>query len=76
MSQLFVSGGQSVGISASASVLPMNIQDWFPLGLAGWISLQSKGLSRVFSKTTVQKLKSTVQSQKTNQTDHVDHSLV
>ena len=44
MSQLFVSGGQSVGISASASVLPMNIQDWFPLGLAGWISLQSKGL--------------------------------
>ena len=76
MSQLFVSGGQSIGVSASASVLLMNIQDWFPLGLAGWISLQSKGLSRVFSKTTVQKLKSTVQSQKTNQTDHVDHSLV
>ena len=47
------SGGQSIGVSAS--VLPMNIQDWFPLGWAGWISLQSKGLSRVFSNTTVQK---------------------
>ena len=47
MSQLFTSGGQSIGASASTSVLPMNIQDWFPLGLAGWISLQSKGLSRV-----------------------------
>ena len=47
--------GKSIGASASASVLPMNIQDWFPLGLTGWISLQSKGLSRVFSKTTVQK---------------------
>ena len=55
MSQLSTSGGQSIGVSASASVLPMNIQDWFPLGLAGWISLQSKGLSRVFSNTTVQK---------------------
>ena len=55
MSQLFTSGGQSIGVSASASVLPMNIQDWFPLGWTGWISLQSKGLSRVFSKTTVQK---------------------
>ena len=55
MSQLFTSGGQSIGISASASVLPMYIQDWFPLGWTGWISLQSKGLSRVFSKTTVQK---------------------
>ena len=54
-SQLFVSGGQSIGVSASASVLPMNIQDWFPLGWTGWISLQSKGLSRVFSNTTVQK---------------------
>ena len=53
MSQLFTSGGQSIG--ASASVLPMNIQDWFPLGLIGLISLQSKGLSRVFSNTTVQK---------------------
>ena len=55
MSQLFASGGQSIGVSASASVLPMNIQDWFPLGLTGWISLQSKGLSRVFSNPTVQK---------------------
>ena len=55
MSQLFASGGQSIGVSASPSVLPMNIQDWFPLGWTGWISLQSKGLSRLFSKTTVQK---------------------
>ena len=55
MSQFFTSGGQSSGVSASASVLPMNIQDWFPLGLTGLISLQSKGLSRVFSNTTVQK---------------------
>ena len=55
MSQLFTSGGQSIGVSASPSVLPMNIQDWFPLGWTGWISLQSKGLSRVFSNTTVQK---------------------
>ena len=55
MSQFFTSGGQSIGISTSASVLPMNIQDWFPLGLTDWISLQSKGLSRVFSNTTVQK---------------------
>ena len=55
MSQLFASGGQSIGVSASASVLPMNIQDWYPLGWTGWISLQSKGLSRVFSNTTVQK---------------------
>ena len=55
MSQLFTSGGQSTGVSASASVLPMNIQDWFPLGCTGWISLQSKGLSRVFSSITVQK---------------------
>ena len=54
---LFASGGQSIGASASASVLPMNIQDWFPLGLTGLISLQSKGLSRVFSNTTVQKNK-------------------
>ena len=52
MSQFFASGGQSIGVSASASVLPMNIQDWFPLGWTGWISLQSKGLSRVFSNTT------------------------
>jgi len=55
MSQLFTSGGQSIGLSASTSVLPMNTQDWFPLGWTGWISLQSKGLSRVFSNTTAQK---------------------
>ena len=54
MSQLFVSGGQSIGVWASTTVLPMNTQDWFPLGWTGWISLQSKGLSRVFSNTTVQ----------------------
>ena len=55
MSQLFASGGQNIGVSASTPVLPMNTQDWFPLGWTGWISLQSKGLSRVFSNTTVQK---------------------
>ena len=55
MSQFFASGGQSTGVSASASVLPMNIQDCFPLGWTGWISLQPKGLSRIFSNTTVQK---------------------
>ena len=55
MRKFFPSGGQSIGISATASVLPMNIQDWFPLGLTGWISSQSKRLSRVFSNTTVQK---------------------
>ena len=55
VSQLFASGGQSIGVSASVSVLPMNTQDWSPLGWTGWISLQSKGLSRVFSNTTVQK---------------------
>ena len=55
LSRLFASGGQSTGISASTSVLPMNIQYWFPLGWTGWISLQSKGLSRVFPNTTVQK---------------------
>ena len=55
MSQLFTSGEQSIGVSALASVLPMNIQDWFPLGWTGWISLLSKGLSRVFSNTTVPK---------------------
>ena len=55
MSQLFTSGGQSIRVSASTSVLPMNTQDWFPLGVTGWISLQSKGLSRVFSNTTDQK---------------------
>ena len=55
MSWFFASGGQSIRASASASVLPVNIQRWFPLGWTGWISLQSKGLSRVFSNTTVQK---------------------
>ena len=53
LSQLFAWGGQSIGVSASASALPMNTQDWSPLGWTGWISLQSKGLSRVFSHTTV-----------------------
>ena len=55
MSQFFASGAPSIGVSASTSVLPVNIQDWFPLGLTSWISLQSKGLSRVFSNTTAQK---------------------
>ena len=55
VSQLFAWGGQSTGVSASASVLPMNTQDWSPLGWTGWISLQSKGLSRVFSNTPIQK---------------------
>ena len=55
MSQFFTSGGQIIGVPASTSVLPMNIQVWFPLGWTGWISLQSKGLSRVLSNTTVQK---------------------
>ena len=55
MSQLFAWGGQSIGVSASASILPMNTQVWSPLGWTGWISLQSKGLTRVFSSTTVQK---------------------
>ena len=56
ISQLFTWGGQSIGVSASASVLSVNTQDWSPLGRAGWISSQSKGLSRVFSNTTVQNL--------------------
>ena len=55
MSQFFTSGGQNIGVSASASVFPMNIQDWFPSGLTGLVSLKPKGLSRVFSNTTVQK---------------------
>ena len=54
-SQLFSSGGQSIGVSASVSILPVNIQDWFPLGWTGWITLQSKGLSRVFLNITIQK---------------------
>ena len=56
MSQFLPSGGQSIGVSALASILPMNTQDWSPLGWTGWISLQSKGVSRLFSNTTVQKL--------------------
>ena len=55
MSQLFLSGGQSTGVSAATSFLPMNTQDWDPLGWTGWICLQSKGLSRVISSTTIQK---------------------
>ena len=62
MIQLFTSGGQNIGVSASTSILPMNTQDWFPLGWTGWISLQSKGLSRVFSNTTVQSINSLVLS--------------
>ena len=58
MSQLFTGGGQSIGVSAFASVLPMNTQDWSPLGWTGWFSLQSKGLTRVFSNTTVQNISS------------------
>ena len=61
-SQFFAWGGQSIGVSSSASVLPMNIKDWFPLVLTGWISLQSKGLRRVFSNTTVKKYRSLVLS--------------
>ena len=62
MSQLFTSGGQNIGVSASTSVLPKNTQDWSPLGWTGWISLQSNGLSRVFSNTTVQKHRSSALS--------------
>ena len=62
MSQLFAWDGQSTGVSASASVLPMNIQDWSALGWTGWISLQSKGLSRVFSNTTVKSINSSALS--------------
>ena len=62
MNQLFTSGGQSIGVPASASVLPMNTQDWPPLGWTGWISLQSKGLSRVFSSTTDQRINSSALS--------------
>ena len=62
MSQFFVSGSQSIGISASASVLPMNIQDWYPLGWTGWVSLQSKGLSRVFSTTQFKSISSSALS--------------
>ena len=62
MSQLFASGGQSIGVSASTSVLAMNTQDWSPLGWTDWISLKSKGLSRVFSNTTAQSISSSVLS--------------
>ena len=62
MSWLFASGGQSIRASASTSVLPMNVQDWFPLGWTSWISLQSKGLLRVFSNTVVQSINSLVLS--------------
>ena len=62
MNQFFASGGQSIGVSASTSVLPVNIQGWSPLGWTGWISLLSKGLSRVFSNTTVQSINSLVLS--------------
>ena len=62
LSQFFPSGGQSIGVSASASVLPMNIQDWFSLGWTGWISFQSKGLSRVFSNTTFKSINSSILS--------------
>ena len=62
MSQFFVSGGQSIGVSASASVPPMNIQEWFPLGWAGWTSMLSKEFSRVFSNITVQSIHSSVLS--------------
>ena len=62
MSQLFAWGGQTIGVSALASVLPMNTQDWSPLEWTGWISLQSKGLSRVFSNTTVQSINSSALS--------------
>ena len=58
INQVFTSGGQSIGVSASASVLPMNIQDWFPLGWTGWISLQSKGLSSVFSTPLLKSINS------------------
>ena len=61
VSQFFVSGGQNIGVSALQTVLPMNIQDWFPLGWTGWISLQSKGLSRVFSNTTTVGVHTTTQ---------------
>ena len=74
VSQFLAWGGRSIGVSASASVLPMNTQDWSPLGWTGWISLQSKGLSRVFSNTTVQKRQffSTQLSSQSN--SHIKHN--
>ena len=75
MSQLFAWDGQNIGVSALASVLPMNTQDWSPLGWTGWISLQSKGLSTVFSNTTVQKHQffGTQLSSQSNSHIHIDH---
>ena len=78
MSQLFPSGGQSIGVSASGSVLPMNIHDWFPLGWTGWISFLSKGLSGIFSSTTVQRHQffGVLPSVRSNSHNHwEDHSL-
>ena len=76
MSQFFASGGQNIEVSALTSVLPMNIQDWFPLGWTGWLSLQSKGLSRVFSNTTVQKHRFLYSQTLTSIHDHwKNHSL-
>ena len=72
-SQLFTWGGQSIGVSASASLLPMNTQDWSPLGWTGWISLQSKRLSRVFSNTIVQKHQF-LGAQLTSQSDSYIHT--
>ena len=68
MSQFFTSGGQSIGVSTSAPVLPMNIQDWFPLGWTGWISLQSKGLSRVFSRKEILKIRAEINAKETKET--------
>ena len=75
MSQFFTSGGQSIGVSASTSVLPINTQGWFPLGWTGWIFLQSKGLSRVFSNTTVQKHK-LFRAQLSSQSNSHIHTLL
>ena len=75
MSQLFASHGQSIGVSASASVLPMNTQDWSPLGWTGWISLQFKGLSRVFSNTTAQKHQFFGAQLSSQPNSHIHHDL-
>ena len=75
VSQFFASGRQSTGVSALASVLPMNIQGWFPLGRTGWISLQSKGLSRVFSNTTVQKKEKTAWASKPSQDEVTTYKI-
>ena len=75
-SQLFAWGGQSIGVAASTSVLSMNTQDWFPLGRTGWISLQSKGLSRVFSSTTVQKCQFFSAQLSLSSNSHIHRSLL